>query len=269
MPVLDLSDVTVVRGQTRILDQVTWRVDEGERWVILGPNGAGKTTLLQVAAARMHPTSGRAEILGDLLGAVDVFELRPRIGLASASFAETIPSDENVIDLVMSAGYAVTGRWREQYLLADRVRAEDLLNVVGAGKLTDRVFGTLSEGERKRVQIARALMTDPELLILDEPAAGLDLGAREDLLGRLSSIAADPSGPVSILVTHHVEEVPQHTTHALLMRAGRVIAAGPVASVITTPWLTATFGLPLLLSEHAGRYFARALLPPGPNLAQP
>ncbi|MGB2840258.1 MAG: ABC transporter ATP-binding protein [Actinomycetes bacterium] len=263
MSVLDLSDVTVVRGETRILDHVTWRVDEGERWVILGPNGAGKTTLLQIAAARLHPTSGRADILGEQLGAVDVFELRPRIGLASAAFAETIPLHENVMDLVMSAGYAVTGRWREQYLSVDRSRAADLLNLLGAGQLTDRAFGTLSEGERKRVQIARALMTDPELLILDEPAAGLDLGAREDLLGRLSVIASEPNGPVSILVTHHVEEIPSTTTHALLMRGGRVVASGPVARVVTTPWLTATFGLPLLLSEHAGRYFARALLPPG------
>ena len=269
MPVLDLSDVTVVRGGARILDQVTWRVDEGERWVVLGPNGAGKTTLLQIAAARLHPTSGRAEVLGERLGAVDVFELRPRIGLASAAFAETIPTDEHVIDLVMSAGYAVTGRWREQYLSMDRARAVDLLVLVGAGSLTERVFGTLSEGERKRVQIARALMTDPELLILDEPAAGLDLGAREDLLGRLSAIASDPEGPVSILVTHHVEEIPQNATHALLMRGGRVVAAGPVAKVVTTPWLTAAFGIPLLLSEHAGRFFARALLPPGSSDQQP
>ncbi|MEO8106221.1 MAG: ABC transporter ATP-binding protein [Actinomycetes bacterium] len=265
MSVIDLHDVTVVREKARILDQINWRVDEGQRWVVLGPNGAGKTTLLQIVAARLHPTSGRAEILGERLGAVDVFELRPRIGLASAAFAETIPLDENIIDLVMSAGYAVTGRWREQYLSMDRARAVDLLTMLGAGSLTDRRFGTLSEGERKRVQIARALMTDPELLILDEPAAGLDLGAREDLLGRLSAISAEPFGPVSILVTHHVEEIPLNTTHALLMRGGRVVAAGPVAKVVTTPWLTATFGLPLLLSAHEGRYFARALLPPTPS----
>lgn len=269
MAVLDLSGVTVVRGGARILDEVTWRVDEGQRWVILGPNGAGKTTLVQIAAARIHPTAGRAEVLGERLGAVDVFELRPRIGLASAAFAETIPAAENVTDLVMSAAYAVTGRWREQYLSMDRSQAVDLLTLIGAGHLVDRAFGTLSEGERKRVQIARALMTDPELLILDEPAAGLDLGAREDLLGRLSSLAAEPEGPVSVLVTHHVEEIPTNTTHALLMRGGRVVAAGPVNRVVTTPWLTATFGLPLLLSEHAGRYFARALLPTTSSDQQP
>jgi iron complex transport system ATP-binding protein len=260
--VLDLSDVTVVRGTTRILDQVSWRVEEGERWVILGPNGAGKTTLLQIASAHMHPTSGSASVLGERLGAVDVFELRPRIGLTSAALAELIPPNERVLDVVMSASYAVTGRWREEYLSLDTQRAADLLARLGAGALAERSFGTLSEGERKRVQIARALMTDPELLILDEPAAGLDLGSREDLLGRLSEIAATPDGPVVVLVTHHVEEIPQHTTHALLLRGGRVVASGPLGQVVTTPWLTATFGLPLLLSEHSGRFFARALLPP-------
>lgn len=163
---------------------------------------------------------------------------------------------------MMSAGYAVTGRWREEYLSLDSGRAADLLARLGVGPLAERGYGTLSEGERKRVQIARALMTDPELLILDEPAAGLDLGSREDLLGRLGSIAATPDGPVVVLVTHHVEEIPRHITHALLMRGGQIVVAGPVADVVTTAWLTATFGLPLLLSEHAGRYFARALLPP-------
>ncbi len=264
MSVLELADVTVVRGGARILDRVTWRVEEGERWVILGPNGAGKTTLLQIASARLHPTTGRAEVLGERLGAVDVFELRPRIGLTSAALAETIPPGERVLDVVMSASYAVTGRWREEYLSIDSDRAADLLALLGVGALAERSFGTLSEGERKRVQIARALMTDPELLILDEPAAGLDLGSREDLLGRLSEIAATPDGPVVVLVTHHVEEIPQHTTHALLMRGGQVVAAGPLDQVVTTPWLTATFGLPLLLSEYSGRYFARALLPPSP-----
>jgi iron complex transport system ATP-binding protein len=260
--VLQLDDVTVVRGGRRILDRISWTVEEGERWVLLGPNGAGKTTLLQIAAARMHPTSGRAEVLGERLGAVDVFELRPRIGLTSAAFAETIPADEGVLDLVMSAGYAVTGRWREEYQRDDEQQAHDLLAKLGAASLTDRRFGSLSEGERKRVQIARALMTDPELVILDEPAAGLDLGSREDLLARLASIAGDAWGPVVVLVTHHVEEIPPHFTHALLLRGGQVVAAGPVREVVTTEWLTATFGVPLLLSEHGGRYFARALLPP-------
>lgn len=262
MPVLQLTDVTVVRGGSRILDSVSWQVDEGQRWVILGPNGAGKTTLVQLISARMHPTSGQVEVLDERLGAVDVFELRPRVGLLSAAFAETVPADERARDLVMSAGYGVTGRWRERYASMDEWRASDLLARMGVAELAERRFGTLSEGERKRVLIARAQMTDPELLVLDEPAAGLDLGSREDLVGRLSHMAADPEGPALVLVTHHVEEIPPSVTHALLLRRGAVVKAGPVAEVLTTPWLTATFGLPLLLSEHEGRYFARALLPP-------
>ncbi|MFL6182459.1 MAG: ABC transporter ATP-binding protein [Actinomycetes bacterium] len=262
MPALQFEDVTVVRGGARILDRVKWSVGEGERWVILGPNGAGKTTLMQLASARMHPTQGSVRVLDERLGGVDVFELRPRVGLVSAAYADTIPNHERALDVVMSAGYAVTGRWREQYLSIDEQRARNLLARIGVGALADRTFGTLSEGERKRVQIARAQMTDPELLILDEPAAGLDLGSREDLVGRLSTVAADPEGPVVILVTHHVEEIPPSFTHALLMRSGQVVAAGPLPEVMTTPWLTATFGLPLLLSSHEGRYFARALMPP-------
>ena len=262
MPVLQLSDATVVRGNARIVDRVHWTVEEGERWVILGPNGAGKTTLMQLAASRMHPTQGTVHILDERLGAVDVFELRPRIGFVSAAYADTIPDGERALDVVMSAGYGVTGRWREQYLTMDEHRAKDLMARLGVGGLVDRTFGTLSEGERKRVQIARAQMTDPELLILDEPAAGLDLGSREDLVGRLAQVAADPDGPVVVLVTHHVEEIPPSFTHALLMRGGQVVVAGPMQEVLTTPWLTATFGLPLLLSAQDSRYSARALLPP-------
>ena len=264
MAVLELSDVTVVRGGARILDRISWSATAGERWVVLGPNGAGKTTLVQLASARIHPTSGTVRVLDERLGAVDVFELRPRIGLVSAAYAETIPGSERVLDVVMSAGYAVTGRWHEEYQRLDELRAKDLLARMGVAGLAERRYGTLSEGERKRVQIARAQMTDPEVLILDEPAAGLDLGSREDLVGRLSTIADDEDGPVVILVTHHVEEIPPSFTHGLLMRGGGVVAAGPLDEVMSTAWLTATFGLPLLLSSHEGRYFARALMPPSP-----
>ena len=190
-PVLQFAGVTVRRGQAALIDEVDWTVEEDERWVILGPNGAGKTTLLQVASAQIHPTSGVAGILGEVLGTVDVFELRPRIGLTSAALAERIPRDELVHDVVVSASYGVLGRWRERYDELDHDRANDLLAEVGAGRLAERTFGTLCEGERKRVQIARALMTDPELLILDEPAAGLDLGGREDLVSTLSVLAMD------------------------------------------------------------------------------
>ncbi|WP_146838831.1 ABC transporter ATP-binding protein, partial [Cellulomonas hominis] len=203
--VLDLQDVTIRRGTTTILDGLSWTVREGERWVVLGRNGAGKTTVLQVASGRMHPTSGTADLLGSRLGRVDVFELRPRIGLASAALAERIPPGEVVRDVVLTAAYGMTGRWRESYESVDESRAADLMAAFGVGRFADRRYGTLSEGERKRVQIARALMSDPELLLLDEPAAGLDLGGREELVAALSELAADRRSPVLVLVTHHVE----------------------------------------------------------------
>jgi iron complex transport system ATP-binding protein len=256
--VLELSGVSVVRDGSRLLDDVSWSVSEGERWVVLGPNGAGKTTLLQLASARMHPSSGTASVLGETLGKVDVFELRPRIGLSSAALADRLPGRERVADVVVTASYGVTGRWREAYDDLDHGRAAELLSLLGAGHLADRTFGTLSEGERKRVQIARALMTDPELMLLDEPAAGLDLGGREDLVRRLGQIAEDVYAPALVLVTHHVEEIPPHFTDVLLLRQGRVVAAGPLEQTLTAEALEATFGLPLVLERHDRRWSARA-----------
>ncbi|MGZ4456176.1 MAG: ABC transporter ATP-binding protein [Nocardioides sp.] len=255
--VLEFADVTVRRGQATLLDQVSWTVEEDERWVILGPNGAGKTTLLQVAAAQVHPTSGVAGILEEVLGTVDVFELRPRIGLTSAALAERIPRHERVHDVVVSASYGVVGRWREAYDGLDHDRATSLLEEVRAGHLSERTFGTLSEGERKRVQIARALMADPELLLLDEPAAGLDLGGREDLVSTLSVLAMDPDSPATVLVSHHVEEIPPGFTHALMLREGRVVASGLLDHVVTEANLSATFGMPLVLSREDDRFAAR------------
>jgi iron complex transport system ATP-binding protein len=255
--VLEFADVTVKRGQSTLLDGVDWTVEEDERWVILGPNGAGKTTLLQVAAAQIHPTSGVAAVLGEVLGTVDVFDLRPRIGLTSAALADRIPRRELVRDVVVSASYSVLGRWREHYDELDHERARALLTEVGAGHLLDRTFGTLSEGERKRVQIARALMTDPELLLLDEPAAGLDLGGREDLVSTLSVLAMDELSPATVLVSHHVEEIPPGFTHALLLRRGKVVASGPVEQVLTEQVVSATFGMPLKLTHSDGRWAAR------------
>jgi iron complex transport system ATP-binding protein len=256
--VLELAGVTVVRGGSTLLDSVDWSVSEGERWVVLGPNGAGKTTLLQIAAARMHPTSGVAGVLGEVMGTVDVFELRPRIGLASSSLSEHLPTRERVADVVVTASYGVTGRWREAYDDLDHERAAELLRVLGVEHLADRTFGTLSEGERKRVQIARALMTDPELMLLDEPAAGLDLGGREDLVRRLGVIAENIYAPALVLVTHHVEEIPPGFTDVLLLRAGRVVAAGPLELTLTQENLEATFGLPLVLEHYGDRWSARA-----------
>jgi iron complex transport system ATP-binding protein len=259
--VLELADVTVRRGEATLLDGVEWTVRADERWVVLGPNGAGKTTLLQVASAHIHPTSGVAGILGEVLGTVDVFELRPRIGLTSAALAERVPRAERVHDVVVSASYGVIGRWRERYDELDHARADALLHDVGAAHLRDRTFGTLSEGERKRVQIARALMTDPELLLLDEPAAGLDLGGREDLVSTLSRLARDEESPATVLVSHHVEEIPPGFTHGLLLRRGGVVAAGPLEEVLTQERLSATFGMPLLLTHQDGRWAARRRQP--------
>jgi iron complex transport system ATP-binding protein len=255
--VLEFADVTVRRGEATLLDRVSWTVEGDERWVVLGPNGAGKTTLLQVASAQIHPTSGVAGILDEVLGTVDVFDLRPRIGITSAALTDRIPRAERVHDVVVSASYGVVGRWREAYDGLDHERATDLLVEVGAQHLADRTFGTLSEGERKRVQIARALMTDPELLLLDEPAAGLDLGGREDLVSTMSVLANDPGSPATVLVSHHVEEIPPGFTHALLLRQGRVVASGPMAEVVTETHLSATFGMPLVVSHEDGRYAAR------------
>ncbi|GAA4745013.1 ABC transporter ATP-binding protein [Nocardioides endophyticus] len=255
--VLDFADVTIRRGQATLLDRVSWRVNDDERWVILGPNGAGKTTLLQVASAQIHPTEGVAGILDEVLGAVDVFELRPRIGITSVALAERIPRSERVHDVVVSASYGVVGRWREEYDELDHERATDLLTEVGVMHLVDRTFGTLSEGERKRVQIARALMADPELLLLDEPAAGLDLGGREDLVSTLSVLAADPASPATVLVSHHVEEIPPGFTHALLLRRGQVVSSGPIDEVITAANLSSAFGMPLVLNHEDGRWNAR------------
>ncbi len=249
--------MTIRRGGAVLLDKVTWEVRDGERWVVLGPNGAGKTTLLQLASAQLHPSDGVVGLLGEVLGTVDVFELRPRIGLTSAALADRIPRQEVVRDVVVSASYGVVGRWREAYDDLDHERAHDLLVEVGAAHLVDRVFGTLSEGERKRVQVARALMTDPELLLLDEPAAGLDLGGREDLVSTLATLAHDPDAPATVLVSHHVEEIPPGFTHALLLRQGAVVAAGPLEDVLTPALLSTTFGMPLALRHEDDRWAAR------------
>jgi iron complex transport system ATP-binding protein len=256
--VLEFAGVSVVRDGSTLLDDITWEVEEGQRWVILGPNGAGKTTLLQLAAGRIHPTTGVAGVLGEVLGAVDVFELRPRIGLSSAAMAERLPADELVRDVVVTASYGIVGRWRENYDALDHARAGDLLETLGAAHLSERTFGTLSEGERKRVQIARALMTDPELMLLDEPAAGLDLGGREDLVERLGALAADIQAPALVLVTHHVEEIPPSFTDVLLLREGRIVAAGPLEIMLTAANLSQTFGLPLVVERHGERWSARA-----------
>jgi iron complex transport system ATP-binding protein len=257
--VLELSDVSVVRDGNRILDSITWAVDSDERWVVLGPNGAGKTTLLSIASASIHPSSGTARVLDDTLGKVDVFELRPRIGFASTALARRVPAGETVLDVVLTAAYSVTGRWNEQYDEIDTRRARRVLAEWKLDHLEERRFGSLSDGEQKRVQIARAVMTDPELLLLDEPAASLDLGAREELLQLLGGYAASEFAPGIIMVTHHVEEIPRAFTHALLLKEGRIQAAGPLDEVISAEHLSATFDMDITVERHEGRFAARAV----------
>jgi iron complex transport system ATP-binding protein len=254
---LDFRNVSLRRSGRVLVGPVDWAVELDERWVIIGPNGAGKTSLLRIAAASEHPSSGIAFVLGERLGRVDMSELRARIGLSSSALAQRVPADEVVRDLVVSAGYSVLGRWRERYEDADYRRAADTLESVGAEHLVDRTYGTLSEGERKRVLIARALMTDPELLLLDEPAAGLDLGGREELVARLADLAADPDAPALVLVTHHVEEVPPGFSHCLLLSEGQTVAAGLLPDVLTAENLSTAFGQSIALEVVDGRYFAR------------
>lgn len=254
---IDFAKVSLRRNGRVLVGPVTWSVELDERWVVIGPNGAGKTSLLRMAAAMEHPSSGTAYVLGERLGRVDMSELRSRVGLSSAALSQRIPDDEAVRDVVVSAGYAVMGRWREKYDDVDYEQAIDMLESVGAEHLAERTYGTLSEGERKRVLIARSLMTDPELLLLDEPAAGLDLGGREELVARMSDLAADPDAPALVLVTHHVEEIPPGFSHCLILSEGAVVDAGLLSDVLTAENLSAAFGQSIALDVLDGRYFAR------------
>ena len=257
--VLEFSDVVVRRNARDIVSHLDWTVTDDQRWVVLGPNGAGKTTVLQLADTLLHPTSGAVTILGERLGRSDVFELRPRIGFASSAMARRVPPEESVLDVVLTAAFSVVGRWREAYDDIDERRALRVLAEWKLDHLADRTFGTLSDGEQKRVQIARAVMTDPELLLLDEPTASLDLGAREELLALLSGYAQAPTTPAMVMVTHHVEEIPVGFTHVLLLRDGEAVASGPLEEALTAENLSKTFGLEITLTNEAGRYAARAV----------
>ena len=259
--VLDLDSVTVRRGAKNILDGITWQVFEDQRWVIMGPNGAGKTTLMQICTGYLHPTSGKALILDQQLGKTDVRELRSRIGLSSAALNNFLPPEESVFNSVLTASYGITGRWRERYDEIDYQRTNQLLSDWGLTELAQRTVGTLSEGERKRVHIARALMADPEILILDEPAAGLDVAGREDLVARLANLASDPTSPTLILVTHHVEEIPPNFTHAMLMSDAKVSASGHIKEVVSSEPMSIAFKAPLEVEFGDDRWYARGKMP--------
>jgi iron complex transport system ATP-binding protein len=256
---LRFSAVDVVRGEAPILRDVDWVVDTDDRWAILGPNGSGKTTLLQLASGYLHPTRGTVEILGHQLGRVDVRRLRERIGVVSAAVAKMLVANVSARDVVMSARHAALEPWWHTYTAEDQAQAEQLLRDCGFAAISGRPFGVLSEGERQQVLLARTLMGNPDLLLLDEPAAGLDVGGRERFVAGLSRLAADPEAPPVVLVTHHLEEIPAHFSHILLLREGRVVAAGPIGEALSSESLSACFGLPLRLAGDAGRWTCRAV----------
>jgi iron complex transport system ATP-binding protein len=254
--ILRLSGVSVRRSGRTILGPLDWRVESGERWVVIGPNGSGKTTLAQVASTYLWPTTGAVEVLGQTIGRVDARELRRRIGYAGAGLEAAIDPALSALDVVVTARHAALGPWWHTFTDDDRLRANRLLDEIGAGELADRPFGLLSTGERRRVQIARALMPDPDLLILDEPGSSLDLGARETLVRDLARLAGQPRPAAIVLVTHHLEEIPRGFRQALVLGGGRAIAAGPIRDCLTGPALSSAFGLPIEVGLRAGRFSA-------------
>ena len=259
-PVVRLDGVAVVRDGVALLDDISWTVGPGERWALLGPNGSGKTTLLRVVGAGLWPTRGVVQILGEPLGRVDMRELRKRITVVSASVGRTLRPAQPALDVVLTGRHAALETWWHEYSDDDRARAATLLADAGFGSTAfgQRAFGLLSEGERQQVLLARALMGDPELILMDEPAAGLDLGAREGLLARLAALAADPAVPPLVLVTHHLEEIPPGVTHAALLRSGRLLVAGPVEEVLTDAAVSDAFGVGVVVERHGGRWAARS-----------
>lgn len=258
---ISLADVSVVRAENSILDKVSWQVSDGQRWVVMGPNGSGKTTLMQVCSGYIYPTTGVAEVLGYQIGRDNVSELRTQIGISSSAISAILPQNEKVLDVVLTAAYGLTERWHEDYEQVDINRAHQMIETWGLANMAKRTIGSLSEGERKRVLIARSLMNDPELLMLDEPAAGLDVAGREDLVSRLSALAEDPLSPILILVTHHVEEIPPNFTHALLMSHGSISSIGSVHEVIASEPMSHAFEVPLGVEFGDDRWYARGRTP--------
>ncbi len=255
--VIEMSGVRVWTPEKFvILDEIDWTVRPGEHWALLGPNGSGKSTLLSLASASRHPSSGAVAVLGGRLGRTDIRELRRRIGLVEPTtrMLEWL----TVEDFVLTGASASLWPLWDEYGPAERARAAELLALVGAASLADRLISTCSQGERQRVRIARALMLRPNLLLLDEPAVGLDFPAREALLGALQALAGAEPDLSTVLVTHHLEELPRTTSHLILLRGGRVVAAGAIDEVLTSAAITECFGLPVVVDRDQGRWWARS-----------
>jgi iron complex transport system ATP-binding protein len=253
---LSCQGISLAVGGALILDTVDWEVRDGERWVVLGPNGAGKTTLLRVASLYLHPSSGSVSVLGERLGRTDVRTLRERIAFSSPALAARLEPSMTALEVVMTARYAALAPWWHQYTETDRTRAMSLLSEWRCRALATHPFPTLSAGERQRVLLARALMNEPGIVLLDEPTAGLDIGGREELVADLATWARDAARPPIVLVTHHLEEVPPGFTHALVLKAGHVLTSGPIADVVTSSVLSEAFDLALTVRHAAGRFSA-------------
>jgi iron complex transport system ATP-binding protein len=268
--VVRMEGVSLRRGGVTILEAVNWTVERGEDWALVGPNGSGKTTLLGILNGYVFPSEGRVQVLGERLGGSDVAALRRRIGLVSALVAEQVLSlgGERALDVVVSGRHASIGLYRPT-TDADRDQALGLLQAFDAQPLAARTFQTLSQGEKQRVLLARAWMAEPELLVLDEPASGLDIAAREELVAAIEALRGRSPRPTLVHVTHHVEEIGAFVGHALLLRAGRVVRSGPKARVLTDACLSETFGLPLSVAWHGGRAWVTPQPPPGSSGRSP
>lgn len=255
-PVLELESVGVTVDGRAILEGVDWTIRRGEHWVLLGPNGGGKSTTLRVASLQLHPSQGRITVLGHELGRVDIRPLKARIGLSSAALAAQLRERLTAAEIVQCGRYGALEPWWHTYTDGDRSRAEGLLDQVRLRGYGPRSFGTLSSGERQRVLLARALMPHPELVLLDEPTAGLDFGGREELVGVLDALAGDEASPPSVLVTHRVEDIPSSATHLMAIADGRSLAAGPIHETLTSELMSKLFGLPVTVERRHRRWAA-------------
>lgn len=261
---LRLRGVSFSRDGRAILADIDWTVRGAERWLVLGANGSGKTTLLRIASLYEHPSTGTVDVLGERLGRTDIRVLRRRIGVVSAALAQQLRPELRALDIVVTARYAALEPWWHRYSVSDYARAVVCLQQMSVDQYAERPFGTLSSGEQQRVLLARSLLNEPGLLLLDEPSAGLDLAGREQLVAALGELAADPAAPPMVLVTHHVDEVPPGMTHVLLLRDGRIVGAGPIARVLSSESLSACFGLDLVLERRPDGRLSAWGRPPRP-----